>query len=125
MNTLSQIMKSIEHKEKLDKNYINKHYNSYAVNKCFSRSIYSLVYANIINQYSNVDKNLQYDFYYYGLSSNNYYGHKCNNNVSKHFDNVKQYYNYNDEKTLSVIETLTEDQLVFIGNQIRSINEAN
>ena len=40
-----------------------KNYTPYIINKCMSHHMDTIVFANEMNRYPNLDKRLQYDFY--------------------------------------------------------------
>ena len=42
-----------------------KKYPSYVINKCMSHHVDTVMYANEMNQYPNLDNRMQYDFYKY------------------------------------------------------------
>lgn len=85
-------------------------YNGFIINKVFSNTPDSVLYANEANKFSMSNKQMEYDFYFYGLpKSYNRYGkwHK----KSKHSDEefiatIMRVYSYSREKAESVIDIL-------------------
>lgn len=85
-------------------------FNSFIINKVFSNTPDSVLYANEANKFSIADKQMEYDFYYYGLpKSYSRYGKW--NKKSKHSDDetiamIQKVYSYSREKAESVVEIL-------------------
>lgn len=49
---------------------IEKYYDSWNINRCFSNTPDSVLFANEMNMSTSLGKKAQYDFYYYGLEFN-------------------------------------------------------
>lgn len=118
---LKDVLDSLSKKEKLDSFDIKKSYVPYVVNKCYSRVLFSLFYANEMNKYHFLPKEMQYDFYFYGLEKGRYFGKKFEIEKHKYFQSVKNYFKYNDKKTLDVLSIMNTKDLEYIHGQMSMI----
>ena len=95
-----------------------KHYPPYIVNKCMSHHMDTVMYANEMNFYPNLDKKLQYDFFINTVRSRKRFSPWDKKQKMNDLEVVKQYYGYSNEKARQALNILTPDQLNFIRNKL-------
>lgn len=95
-----------------------KHYPPYIVNKCMSHHMDTVMYANEMNQYPNLDKKLQYDFFINTVRSRKRFSPWDKKQKMNDLEVVKQYYGYSNEKARQALNILTPDQLDFIKTKL-------
>ena len=95
-----------------------KNYTPYVINKCMSHHMDTIMYANEMNQYSALDKKLQYDFYIHIVRSRKRFSPWGKKKKMNDLDVVKQYYGYSNEKARQALSILTPDQITFITNKL-------
>lgn len=97
-----------------------KKYPAYIVNKCLSHHMDTIMYANEMNQYGNLDNQLQYDFFINTVRPRQRFSPWGKKDKVQDLDIVKQYYGYNNEKALDALRILTSDQLEFIRSKLNT-----
>tara|TARA_B100000287_G_scaffold26096_1_gene25135 strand:- start:606 stop:1004 length:399 start_codon:yes stop_codon:yes gene_type:complete len=95
-----------------------KNYTPYVINKCMSHHMDTIMYANEMNQYSALDKKLQYDFYIHIVRSRKRFSPWGKKQKMNDLEVVKQYYGYSNEKARQALSILTPDQITFITNKL-------
>ena len=97
---------------------LEKEYSPYIINRCFSGNIDSIMFANELNKYPNLDKKLQYDFFLNSLRKKKRFSPWLRKDQIKNLDLIKQYYGYSNEKAKQVLNILTKEQLSFIRDRL-------
>ena len=97
---------------------LEKEYPPYIINRCFSGHIDSIMFANELNKYPNLDKKLQYDFFLNSLRKRKRYSPWIRKEQLENLDLVKSYYGYSSEKAKQVLNILTREQLSFIRDRL-------
>ena len=95
-----------------------KNYSPYVINKCMAHHMDTIMYANEMNQYSALDKQLQYDFYIHIVRSRKRFSPLGKKEKMNDLERVKQYYGYSNEKARQALSILTPDQITFITNKL-------
>ena len=95
-----------------------KNYPSYIVNKCMSHHMDTVMYANEMNQYPNLDKKLQYDFFINTVRSRKRFSPWGKKEKVKDIELVKEFYGYSTEKAMQALRILTENQLIVIKDKL-------
>ena len=95
-----------------------KNYPTYVVNKCMSHHMDTIVFANEMNKYPNLDKRLQYDFYIHTVRPKRRFSPWAKKQQVKDLDLVKKYYGYSSEKANQALRILTPDQLNYIKEKL-------
>jgi len=112
------ILNSINLKvEKLDREYIEKEYVPFVINRTMSYFLDTVLYAEEMNNHSNTDKYSQYLFYFYGVKKSKRFAKWQKADWSKYketLDLIKEYYNYSDERALEALVLLTDDNIKII-----------
>jgi hypothetical protein len=112
-NPFFDILKNINQKTGLlDPDFIDAHYNPWAVNKILSRTPDGLLVANDLNRGTTKTKYEQYRHYYHRLSKNpRRFGEKMEPEKSKYLQMVMDYYDFSKEKARVALTILTESEL--------------
>ena len=94
-----------------------KKYPPYIVNRCLSGHLDTVLFANEMNKYSNLDKDLQYSFLLYTLRKRKRFSPWLKKEQVDDLDLVKKHYGYSNEKAKVAVSLLTKTQLETIRNQ--------
>jgi len=97
---------------------LEKEYPPYIINRCFSGSIDSIMFANELNKNPNLAKKLQYDFFLNSLRKKKRFSPWLRKDQIKNLDLIKQYYGYSNEKAKQVLNILTKEQLSFMRDRL-------
>lgn len=95
-----------------------KKYPAFIINKCMSHHMDTIMYANELNQYPELDNLLQYDFFINTVRPRKRFSPWGKKEKAQDLDIVKQYYGYSDEKAIDALRILTSDQLDFIRSKL-------
>ena len=95
-----------------------KNYPPFVINKCMSHHIDTVMYANEMNQYPNLDKKLQYDFFINTVRSRKRFSPWGKKETVKDLDLVKKYYGYSSDKAIQALRILTPKQLNYIKEKL-------
>jgi len=93
-------------------------YNSYVINKCLSGFSDTILFANEMNYFWQLDKKLQYDFYINIIRPKKRFSPWLKKQNDNSLELIKQYYGYNDDKAKSALKILTREQLEFIKSKM-------
>ena len=99
---------------------IEKEYPPYIINRCFSGHIDTLMFANEMNKYNFLPKKLQYDFFINIVRPKKRFSPWLRKEKIDTLELVKKYYHYNDEKARSALKLLSEEQLEFIKQRMKT-----
>lgn len=79
-------------------------YNSFIINKVYSNTADSIMFANEMNRYWSLSPQQQFDFYYYGLPKKRRYGkwNKCEDD-EKAIQLIQEYYGFSRRKAKEVV----------------------
>ena len=92
-------------------------YPPYIVNRCLSGSVDTILFANEMNKYSNLDKDMQYHFFLYTLRKRKRFSPWLKKEQIDDLDLVKKHYGYSNEKARVAVSLLTKTQLEYIRNK--------
>ena len=96
-----------------------KEYSSFMVNRALSYYRDTVLFANVMNQYPNLDKRLQYNFYKYIIRAQKRPYSKWHKKASNSdLIAVKEYYGYSDAKATEALKILSDDQITEIKKQL-------
>ena len=95
-----------------------KDYPPYIINRCLSGHLDSIMFANEMNKYPNLDKDLQYSFYLNTLRKKKRFSPWLRKDKVTDLEIVKQYYGYSNEKASQALRILTPDQINFIKQRL-------
>ena len=100
-----------------DPDAINK-YPPYIINRCLSGYLDCIMFANEMNKFPNLDKDLQYSFYLNTLRKKKRFSPWLRKDKVTDLEIVKQYYGYSNEKASNALKILTPDQINFIKQRL-------
>ena len=97
---------------------IVKQYPPYIVNRCLSGHIDCVMYANEMNLYNFLDKDMQYSFYLNTLRKKKRFSPWLRKDKVTDLECVKKYYGYSNEKASQALKILTPEQISFIKQRL-------
>jgi hypothetical protein len=92
-----------------------KDYTTFVVNRALSYHVDCILYANEMNLYPELDKDMQYLFYLNiirGMKRKFQPWQKAE--VNKDIDSIKEYFGYSNEKARDALKVLTPEQIAEI-----------
>ena len=92
-------------------------YPPYIINRCLSGHLDTVLFANEMNKYSNLDKDMQYSFFLYTLRKRKRFSPWLKKEQVDDLDLVKKHYGYSNEKAKVAVALLTKTQLETIRNK--------
>tara|TARA_B100000965_G_scaffold339529_1_gene307231 strand:+ start:336 stop:722 length:387 start_codon:yes stop_codon:yes gene_type:complete len=92
-------------------------YPPYIVNRCLSGHLDTVLFANEMNKYSNIDKDMQYSFFLYTLRKRKRFSPWLKKEQIDNLDLVKKHYGYSNDKAKVAVSLLTNTQLEYIRNK--------
>ncbi len=95
-----------------------KNYAPYVINKCLSHHMDTILIANEMNMYSNLDKKLQYQFLINIVRPRKRFSPWGKKEKVKDIELVKDFYGYSTEKAIQALRILTDDQLEIIRSKL-------
>ena len=95
-----------------------KDYPPYIVNRCLSGHLDTIMFANEMNKFPNLDKDLQYHFFLNTLRKKKRFSPWLRKEKVTDLEIIKQYYGYSNEKALNALKILTPDQINFIKQRL-------
>ena len=95
-----------------------KDYPPYIINRCLSGHLDCVMFANEMNKYSFLDKDMQYSFYLNTLRKKKRFSPWLRKDKVTDLQCVKQYYGYSNEKASQALKILSKQQLEFIKQKL-------
>jgi len=95
-----------------------KDYPPYIVNRCLSGYLDCIMFANEMNKYSFLDKDMQYSFYLNTLRKKKRFSPWLRKDKVTDLQSVKQYYGYSNEKASQALKILSKEQLDYIKQRL-------
>ena len=92
-------------------------YPPYIINRCLSGHLDTVLFANEMNRYSNLDKDMQYSFFLYTLRKRKRFSPWLKKEQVDDLDLVKKHYGYSNEKAKVAVSLLTKTQIEYIRNK--------
>ena len=105
---------------KEDLSYDVKTYPPYVINRCLSGFIDTVMYANEMNRYHNLDKDMQYSFYLNSERKRKRFSPWLRKDKVTDLECVKEYYGYSNEKASQALKILDNQQLNFIKQRLET-----
>ena len=103
-----------------DEPHLAKEYPPYIINRCMSGHMDSVMYAQEMNKYHFLDKDLQYNFYLNTLRKRKRFSPWIRKDKVSDLDYVKRYYGYSNEKASQVMKILTPEQIAYIKKRLET-----
>ena len=97
-----------------------KEYPPYIVNRCLSGHLDCVLFANEMNRYPNLDKDMQYSFYLNTLRKKKRFSPWLRKEKVTDLQCVKQYYGYSNEKASQALKILSKQQLDYIKQRLET-----
>ena len=97
-----------------------KEYLPYIVNRCLSGHLDCVLFANEMNRYPNLDKDMQYVFYLNTLRKKKRFSPWLRKEKVTDLQCVKQYYGYSNEKASQALKILSKQQLDYIKQRLET-----
>ena len=95
-----------------------KDYAPYIINRCLSGHLDCIMFANEMNKYSFLDKDMQYSFYLNTLRKKKRFSPWLRKEKVTDLEIIKQYYGYSNEKASQALKILTPEQIKFIKQRL-------
>ena len=95
-----------------------KEYPPYIINRCLSGHLDTILFANEMNKYPNLDKDMQYNFYLNTLRKKKRFSPWLRKEKVTDLQCVKQYYGYSNEKASQALKILSTQQLDYIKKRL-------
>ena len=99
---------------------VEKEYPSFIINKCLSGQMDSLMYANEMNKFPQLEKRLQYDFYINSLRKRKRFSPWLRKDKIKNIEAVRRYYGFSTEKAEQALNILSNEQLDYIYEKLNT-----
>ena len=99
---------------------IIKDYAPYVINRCLSGNLDCIMFANEMNKYSSLDKDMQYIFYLNTLRKMKRFSPWLRKDKVTDLQSVKQYYGYSNEKASQALKILSKQQLEYIKQRLET-----
>ena len=95
-----------------------KEYAPYIINRCLSGHLDCVMFVNVMNKYSFLDKDMQYSFYLNTLRKKKRFSPWLRKEKVTDLEIIKQYYGYSNEKASQALKILTPEQITFIKQRL-------
>ena len=95
-------------------------YVPYMTNKAFSFHIDSLFYANDMNIYSDLDKAIQYDYYFHSLSKKKRYSKWFKPDNEERVLKIQQFFECNKDVAIEYMNILGKEEIDSIVEKMKS-----
>jgi len=95
-----------------------KEYPPYIINRCLSGHLDCVMFANEMNKYHFLDKDMQYLFFLNTLRKKKRFSPWLRKEKVTDLECVKQYYGYSNEKASQALKILTQEQINFIKQRL-------
>ncbi len=113
------ILNSINGKgELLDREYIEKEYKPFVINRSLSYMQDVVLYSHELNRLPNMPVYDQYLFYYHALSKRKRFAKWHRPKKDKYLQVVMDYYGYSERKAQTALAILSEDQCKILAGRI-------
>ena len=93
-------------------------YPPYIVNRCLSGHLDCIMFANEMNRYHFLDKDMQYSFYLNTLRKKKRFSPWIRKDKVSDLEYVKRYYGYNNENAPQALKILSNEQIEFIKQKL-------
>ena len=97
---------------------VKKEYAPFIINRCLSGHIDCILFANEMNMYHFLDKDLQYSFYLNSLRKKKRFSPWLRKDKVTDLECVKKYYAYSNEKASQALKILSKEQINFIKQRL-------
>ena len=91
-----------------------REYAPYIINRCLSGYLDCIMFANEMNKYHFLDKDMQYTFYLNTIRKKKRFSPWLRKDKVSDLEYVKRYYGYNNENAAQAMKILSNEQIEFI-----------
>ena len=95
-----------------------KDYPPYVINRCLSGHLDTILYANEMNRFHHLDRDMQYKFYLNSVRKRKRFSPWIRKDKISDLECVKSYYGYSNEKASQVMKILSNEQIEFIKKRL-------
>ena len=95
-----------------------KDYAPFVVNRCLSGHLDCILFANEMNKYHFLNKDMQYTFYLNTLRKKKRFSPWLRKDKIEDLETVKKYYGYSNEKAYQVLKILSNEQIDYIKQRL-------
>ena len=95
-----------------------KEYPPYIINRCLSGHLDCVLFANEMNRYHFLDKDMQFNVYINILRKRKRFSPWVRKEKVSDLEFVKSYYGYNNEKASQALKILSKEQLDYIKQKL-------
>ena len=118
MENFFDVIKCIDSKSAYELDEVMDVYNPFMINRGFSQAANTVFFANEMNKYYNLDKKLQFDFYFNGIPKSKQYRPWAKGESDKNVKLVQAAYGVSRQKAETYLKLLTEDQINSIATEM-------
>ena len=93
-------------------------YSPYIINRCLSGHLDTVLFANEMNKYHSLDKDMQYKFYLNSVRKRKRFSPWIRKDKVSDLESVKSYYGYSNEKATQAMKILSNEQIDFIKQRL-------
>ena len=97
---------------------LKKEYPPFIINKCMSGHLDTVLFANEMNKYHFLDKDLQYNFFLNIIRKRKRFSPWIRKDKIDDLECVKKYYGYSNEKARQALKILSKEQLEYIRKRL-------
>lgn len=97
---------------------IEEAYNPYIINKSLSYFPDTIMQANTMNNFFELDKKLQYDFLLNSIRKKKRFSRWVKSNIEENVDVIKQYYEVGNDKAFEILSLLNDKQIISIKKEL-------
>ena len=97
---------------------VKKDYPPFIINRCLSGHLDCVLFANEMNKYHFLDKDMQYEFYINILRKRKRFSPWIRKDKLSDIESVKSYYGYSNEKATQALKILSPEQIDFIKDKL-------
>jgi len=97
-----------------------KEYPPFIINRCLSGHLDCVLFANEMNKYHFLDKDMQYNFYINIVRKRKRFSPWLKKEKVSDLEYVKRYYQYNNEKASQALKILSNEQIEFIKQRLET-----
>ena len=96
-----------------------KSYNSFIVNKSLSYFIDTILYANEINQYSQLDNLLQYEYLLNSIPKKKRFSKWAKKESNEDIDTITEYYQCNHARAIQILKIINKNELALLKQKLQ------
>jgi len=97
-----------------------KEYPPFIINRCLSAHLDCVLFANEMNKYHFLDKDMQYEFYINILRKKKRFSPWIRKEKDSDLELVKRYYGFSNEKAIQAMKILSHEQIKFIKQRLET-----